>query len=497
MKQTENLLSRRLRMQQQFKKLKDRLYGPTGSVVLHIFLIALMIFLVKSPETEATKPEEIIITMEPNPMMPVPPPMPPKPPQPPVDDPSNTFDGIPTPKAPDTSVNIDEIAPPEPQQLSRDALDPANQLASIFSTPKGTEMMGLMPEITIGEGPTTATEETEAAVLKGLNWLKENQREDGSWDKNRIAMTGLALLTFLAHGETPGKPKYGNTVERGIDYLLDHQSDSGFFGKSPNEGNAAVYAHAIATYAISEAYAMTYRAVKLRAPLEKATYLIVRGQQTGGGWYYNYKKSDRRDTSVAGWQIQALKSAKLNRIEVPGLDAALKRAEQDIRAIYNPDNYRFGYTSAGSGSLGMSGVGVLSLQLLGKGKSPEARGGLRALNAARIHWTRSGMKSPLYSWYYITQAKFHAGGTSWNRWNRDMIDVLTAAQAGDGHWDFPTSHDGKAEHGHTEGPVYSTTLATMILEVYYRFLPTFQREAAKEVEEIVTADDDPIIIEIE
>ncbi len=68
-------------------------------------------------------------------------------------------------------------------------------------------------------GGTPACEE---AVLKGLRWLKANQQPDGSWiGRDRIAMTGLALLAYFGHCETPASPEFGESCLRGITYLVD------------------------------------------------------------------------------------------------------------------------------------------------------------------------------------------------------------------------------------------------------------------------------------
>jgi hypothetical protein len=78
----------------------------------------------------------------------------------------------------------------------------------------------------------------------------------------------------------------------------------------------------------------------------------------------------------------------------------------------------------------------------------------------------------MYSWYYITQAKFQAGSGTWNNWNAKFAPVLTKNQCEDGHWESPTG--GGAENEETkQGPVYSTCLAALTLQVYYRFLPTY------------------------
>ena len=76
---------------------------------------------------------------------------------------------------------------------------------------------------------------SEKAVMAGLRWLKQNQREDGSWGAANIhAMTGLAVLCFLGHGEMPESPEFGPTVKRALDWLLRKGNE--FDGRmSPNK----------------------------------------------------------------------------------------------------------------------------------------------------------------------------------------------------------------------------------------------------------------------
>ncbi|MEK6231796.1 MAG: hypothetical protein N2A42_08075, partial [Luteolibacter sp.] len=67
------------------------------------------------------------------------------------------------------------------------------------------------------------TIEGEAAVVKSLDWLQETQNADGSWGKGHpVAMTGFAILVYLGHCETPLSEKYGETVLKGITYLVNN-----------------------------------------------------------------------------------------------------------------------------------------------------------------------------------------------------------------------------------------------------------------------------------
>jgi hypothetical protein len=75
---------------------------------------------------------------------------------------------------------------------------------------------------------------TEAAIMRGLNWLKSVQDEDGGWgdkDKNdqgqpvktdRDAMTGMALLAYLGHCELQDSPTLDQPFKKVSTFLPVH-----------------------------------------------------------------------------------------------------------------------------------------------------------------------------------------------------------------------------------------------------------------------------------
>jgi hypothetical protein len=63
------------------------------------------------------------------------------------------------------------------------------------------------------------------------------------------------------------------------------------------------------------------------------------------------------------------------------------------------------------------------------------------------------------------------GGPEWEEWNRQIRDTLVRAQRKDGP--FAGSWDPRTQWGGYGGRVYSTAIATLTLEVYYRFLPFY------------------------
>ena len=356
-------------------------------------------------------------------------------------------------------------------------------------------------------------QKTEDAVMRALRWLKMKQDADGSWGGNRIAMTGLAILTFLAHGETPDSdksPEFAQTVQKAIDYLISKQKEDGrFTGKDGND-----YSHPIATYALSEAYGMTMNP-NVKAVAEKALVPIIKGQHPTGGWTYNMDPNAgedgkyRDDTSYMGWCAQALKAAKLAKIPATGLENATKQAVRGFKANAGPSG---GFSYTGPGADGMTAVGTLCMQLLGAADAREVKLSLEMMKAWKPNFGEkepnvSGhcTACPQYYYYYATQCKFHADGgkgSNWDKWNNEMKTVYVTEQKIQKA--AVKDHEGKDQDvgwwenkdNHTDRPVMDTCLAALQLMVYYRYLPTTQADAVKVEEEIAATATDTEDIKI-
>lgn len=394
---------------------------------------------------------------------------------------------------------------------------PVETALKIESAPVSTPMMSKSPLILKGmpgamsnRGSAQArasamkefsgTREGEDAVMRTLRWLKKTQDPDGSWETaetgketdkkkgvdldRKNAMAGLALLCFLAHGETPESAEFGETVEKAMKYIVASQNPTnGLFSKVKSPSGVIAYSHAICTYAVSEGYALT-KIMALKMAMDKGIDVIIKGQNKTGGFDYKYSLARNRwDLSVGGWQFQAMKAAKMAGSTHPGLEKAIKLGINHMRKeAFSAKRGGFGYAwlpgdpVGDHSSVGMTGVGVLCLQLLGEGDVPEARAGLEYLQnkLPLVEWKpvgknelKEGSKGPnsIYAWYYVTQAKFQKGGKVWEEWNAMFPKVLIRAQDRDGFWIG-------GDHG---GPVYTTTLACLALEVYYRYLPTYKQ----------------------
>ena len=319
-------------------------------------------------------------------------------------------------------------------------------------------------------GGTAACEE---AVSKGLRWLKANQNPDGSWGTaNKTAMTGLALLAYFGHCETPVSEEFGESCLKGIVYLVN----TGVKNKGPLvagiTSQSAPYEHGIGTYALGEALTFC-KELKIDVPslvevTQKAGQFIIDNQHKNGGWAYGYSTAEKghTDSSVVGWQLQALKACKHTGIKYKGMESSVDKGLEYLTSLQN-ENGGFGYNNK-SPRPGLTGVGVLCFQMWGKEKSSQVRNGLKYLKEnIKLDWKTAN--SDLYAHYYISQAMMQAGGSHWSSYNSVFRDQLLNNQNPDGSWTAP------AFSGHGQSPantVYRNTLCILMLEVYYRFLAT-------------------------
>jgi hypothetical protein len=310
------------------------------------------------------------------------------------------------------------------------------------------------------------TGKSEAAVAAGLQWLARNQFPDGSWrldgnfpDKgttqNDIAGTAFGLLPLLAAGKThkAGKDNpFDKPVEKGLLFLIRKQDK-----KTGNFGGG-MYGHGLAAIAMCEAYGMTQDPA-LRRPAQMCINFIVSAQHEGGGW--RYSPGQAGDTSVTGWHIMALKSA-----QMAGLDACCA-----------PSDEGYGYVGPGSTPT-MTAVGLLCRQYL-QSWGPQNIRLIKAIdNHIKPQMGPNGPRKHIYLYYYATQVMHHFGGEAWKQWNEPMREFLVNTQDKNpkspqfGSW--PAAGDA---HGASGGRLMITSLNLLTLEVYYRHLPLYFREA--------------------
>ncbi|MBX3409213.1 MAG: terpene cyclase/mutase family protein [Phycisphaeraceae bacterium] len=310
----------------------------------------------------------------------------------------------------------------------------------------------------------------DQAVARGLAALARSQNADGSFGETQfgrnVAVTSLACIAFMADGNLPGRGVYGENVQRGLNYVLQHCTESGLIA-TPN-ASSPMYGHGFAALFLGEVYGMTRgggdtdQADRLHRALLRAVQLIEKSQNDEGGWRYNPIPADA-DVSVTICQIMALRSARNAGLDVS--KTVIDRAVEYVRATQNADG-GFRYQMVGGPSAWpRSAAGVSSLYYAGIYEDRAIDGGLRYLfNTALPGRGESQAIHFYYGHYYAVQAMFLAGGDHWARWWPAIRDLILRLQQPDGRWEDASA-----------GPDYGTSMALIILQMPKRYLPIFQK----------------------
>ena len=330
--------------------------------------------------------------------------------------------------------------------------------------------------------------ETEQSVEAALLWLANHQETDGRWNSSKhgggtethvfghdrdgaganadTGISGLALLSFLAGGHSHLEGPWRETVRDGLGFMISQQDSSGSFA-GDSRLFARMYCHSMGLLAVSEAFAMTGDP-KLRDAVQRGVNYSTEAQNHyDGGW--RYQSGDEGDMSQFGWQALALHSAEIGGIEIPQDTIARMHSFIDSCAVRTGGGvaaYRPGHAP----STTMTAESLVARYVLGQSVSD------RVIREAKFEISGdmpSADKPNLYYWYYGTMAMYFAGGPEWEQWNKKMKSALLSSQEHTGGNRGSWEPNGLwAGYG---GRVYSTALSALMLEVYYRYLPTTQQ----------------------
>jgi hypothetical protein len=365
----------------------------------------------------------------------------------------------------------------------------AADMSSETSSRSGNSKGQLLKEY----GGNSASEESVALALK---WIIKHQLPDGGWSLDhtmgpgnfrdspdpgnlpqaRGAATALAILPLLGAGHTHQTGEYKDEVRRGLKFLM-YRAKRAQRGLSYLEPGGSMYSHGLVSIAICEAYAMTKDPELVNYAQGTLWYIEQAQDPVGGGWRYQPRQPG--DTSAVGWQLMALKSGKISGLAIQ--HKTYKLVEKFLDSVSTSGGAFYGYAGppVGTPANACTAVGLLCRMYMGWDKEvPGLNRGIEAL-AERGPSMASKNSADMYYNYYATQAMKHIGGKKWKNWNTKMRDFLVKSQETEGNmagsWHFDNGH--AADRG---GRLYSTSLACMTLEVYYRYLPLYGDKAAND-----------------
>ena len=179
--------------------------------------------------------------------------------------------------------------------------------------------------------------------------------------------------------------------------------------------------------------------------------------------------------SVTGWVFLAIRSAQLAGLMVDR--PPLVRAERFVNSCgVGPEGAkmsRYAYLPGQEPKLSLSAAGLLTREYLGwREDEPDLVAGASYL-MENMPPEKGGSLGAIYYYYYATQVLHHMEGPNFDLWNHRMREHLIRTQEKSGHKTGSWSPQG-TDQGHRGGRLYSTSMALMTLQVYYRHLPMYR-----------------------
>lgn len=345
---------------------------------------------------------------------------------------------------------------------------------SIHFTLLGTMLMlgfcSVLPAQEAGDAFQKYEADVRVAVNRGLDYLISAEQGNGTFPEAHGQSTGISSLVgmaILSTGATPGNARYGEAINRRIDYALSHIASDGVMS-SGDHGNGPMYAHNITTLFLSECSGMVdlERQKKIDTSLPRAIKILLDAQavkkdpRNQGGWRYHPNSNDS-DVSCSGWALMALRSARLNGAPVPV--SSIDSAVDYIHRMQSKKTGTVGYMNENEHKESLTGAGLLCLELCGRHAAPE---NLMAGDWILENFTKiQNSEFELYGNYYAAQGMFQLGGKYWKTYSDYMYSHYLPLQKADGCWE-----------GERFGKVYSTSLMVLAMAVPFRQLPIYQRD---------------------
>jgi hypothetical protein len=341
--------------------------------------------------------------------------------------------------------------------------------------------------------PENLAKEVAAARAKGLEWLMQNQADDGAWGKSyTIGVTSLGCLSFLSASDEPFTGDAGKALIKGLQFLVANQKN-GMFGSQGQAVQSWSHGQGFATLALSEAYGRSLLCKikpdidteKLRAVVAEAVQKIAKNQAASGGWPYQ-PGSQSAEGSTTVCTVQALVSASNYGIEIDR--RVIDQGFEYLKKSQNKDG-SFNYIQGdGTSMKGGTAADVATLALMEKFDFAVMINGYKYL----LNFTPAGMSAPHVPWYFPYYGHYYgcmgmrllgqeyqddkAFRTNTARYIAETQHELLAWQQPDGAW---PNKGWIKDHEKGETNAYATAFATLTLFVPEGRLSVYNRTRPK------------------
>jgi hypothetical protein len=337
------------------------------------------------------------------------------------------------------------------------------------------------------------------AISAGLGFLARTQDEEGAWSAAQgggdpelsIAVTGLATLPFLAEGHhSSGTSAYcREVVLPAIEALERAQASDGAIGA--RIGQRGMFNHGIATVALAENLALAAIAgdqtevARRRRAVQRAIGFLLHAQSVResrgvmGGW--GYRPGSRvADTSVTGWQVQALaayESAMVlsGRRSSSTVDRLFRGVREWLDEFTDPLTGKVGYDGFRQygtyGPTTLTAIGLLAGVSAGRDPGSElCRSQQRYLAGVEAGLDIADGEVDLCRAYFIVSALQLAapGSAELRGWYRRAMPELVRLQVGVEEGDQRGSWPVIDRWSRFGGSTYTTATALLLLQTPYR-----------------------------
>ncbi len=313
-------------------------------------------------------------------------------------------------------------------------------------------------------------------ISRGLDWLAYQQHKPGHWDaqgRYPTAMTGLAGIALLAEGSTPTQGKYAENIRQAVNFLTRRSRPNGLIGDADDD--RYTYGHGFAMLFLSQVLGEEEdidRRRDLIRVLTRAVEFTGRAQTKAGGWGYVSAKDsgsgfDEGSTTIT--QVQGLRGCRNAGIPVPSeiIDNAVKY----IHDCTLKDG-AVQYSSKGGG--GRPAITAAAIACLYNAGEYDDQYVPKMLKYCKKH-LKAGLQDSFGHWhyahFYYAQVQYREGYAVWEEYHEALQKRLLREAA------EITIGDEKAvfwKQGYI-GPVYTTSLNLIMLQLENACLPIYQR----------------------
>ncbi|MCH2114773.1 MAG: hypothetical protein MK171_07690 [Pirellulales bacterium] len=313
-------------------------------------------------------------------------------------------------------------------------------------------------------------------VSQGLDWLAYQQHKLGHWTaqgRYPAAMTSLAGMSFLCEGSTTTQGKYAENVRRAVDFLTRRSRANGLIGDVEDE--RYTYGHGFAMLFLSQVLGEEEdldRRQELLDVLTRAVEFTGRAQTHAGGWGYVSAKDgngfDEGSTTIT--QVQGLRGCRNAGVPVPA--EIIDKAIGYIHKCTDKKDGGVQYSTKGGGSRpAITAAAIACLYNAGEYDDKYVPKMKEYCNAQLKPSNRNSFGHWHYAHFYYAQVKYREGGAFWADYYKEIRKRILSEAESIRIGDTTVS----LWKGGFIGPVYTTSLNLIILQLKNAYLPIYQR----------------------